>query len=386
MNSFKNKRILVTGGTGFIGGRIIEKLVLDHGAEVVALVHQFKNASRLARFPIQMVSGDIGDYSSLELAARKCDAIIHAAMSMSDSITQSRRSIVDGTKNVCEVAKANNSHLVHFSTISVYGNKDMHKISEDLPKNPEGDNYGLLKYEAEVIVQNYQRDGLVATILQPTIVYGPWSFWSTYARNLLKSGTLMLPRGGGGLCNAVYVDDVVEAVFLSLTRKEVAGPYLISGYKPITWQQFFYAHADDNIVSKIESMSDAEISDLRRELIIAPPKNQILPSKWKGHLKGLIVEFPGFKKVYNSKNGLKFLYQKLRGRQQEIRLPSSGSETIAYENSVKKVYPYASHLSLMESKSEVSIQKAKNELRYEPKFDISLGGQLTRQWIKWTGI
>lgn len=386
MNSLRNKRILVTGGTGFIGGRIIEKLVLDHNVEVVALVHQFKNASRLARFPIQMVSGDIGDYSSLEIAASKCDAIIHAAMSMSDSIAQSRRSIVDGTKNVCEVAKANHSQLVHFSTISVYGNKDVPSISEDLPKNPEGDNYGLLKYEAELIVQKYQRDGLDATILQPTIVYGPWSFWSTYARNLLKSGTIMLPLGGEGLCNAVYVDDVVEAVFLSLTRKEVPGPYLISGSKPITWKQYFCAHGNENIVSKIESISDAEISDLRRELIISPPKNNILPPKWKVHLKGLIVEFPGFKKVYNSKNGLKFLYQKLRGRQQEIRLPSSELEIAAYENSFKKVYPYASHLSLMESKSEVSIQKAKNELGYEPKFDISLGGQLTRQWMKWAGI
>jgi nucleoside-diphosphate-sugar epimerase len=387
MSSLKNKRILVTGATGFIGGRIVERLILEQGAEVVALVHQFKNASRLARFPVRMVGGDVGDRSSLENAARGCDAIIHAAMSMGGSSGENRRANVEGTRNVCEVAKTNQARLVHFSTVSVYGNSVNALLTEESPKNPGGDDYGMLKLDAERVVQQYQKDGLAATILQPTIVYGPWSFWSNYALNLLKTDFFALPFDGKGICNAVYIDDVVDAVFLALGREDCAqGPFLISGPAPTTWRKYFEAHLPSESIGKVCAMSEEELADFRKAHASPPAKPPILPPKWKEHLKGSIIEIPGFKKFYNSPDGPRSLYRRLRGRPTIKTSPSGVLEQPNGNVAQHKVFPSVSHLPLLESQTAVDIQNAKKVLGYSPKFDIETGGSLTRQWARWANL
>lgn len=387
MNSLKKKRILVTGATGFIGGRIVERLILEQGAEVVALVHQFKNASLLARFPVRMVGGDVSDRSSLENAAQGCDAIIHAAMSMGGSGEQNRRANVEGTQNVCEVAKALRARLVHFSTVSVYGNPLGSKLTEDLPKNPVADAYGLLKLDAERVVQQYQKDGLAASILQPTIVYGPWSLWSTYALGLVKADCLALPLDGKGICNAVYIDDVVDAVILALGREDCAqGPFLISGPAPTTWRKYFEAHLPPESIGKMCAMSVEELADFRKAHATPPAKPPILPPKWKEHLKGSIIEIPGFKKFYNSPIGPKSFYRRLRARP-EIKISPSGASEEANGNAAQhKAFPSVSHLPLLESLTAVDIQNAKKVLGYSPKFDLESGGGLTRQWARWANL
>ena len=59
MTPLTNATVLVTGATGFIGGRLAERLVVEHGARVRALVRNFGRAARLARFPIELVQGDL---------------------------------------------------------------------------------------------------------------------------------------------------------------------------------------------------------------------------------------------------------------------------------------------------------------------------------------
>jgi len=387
MSSLNNKRILVTGATGFIGGRIVERLVLEQGAEVVALVHQFKNASRLARFPIRMVGGDVCDLSSLQSAAKGCNAIIHAAMSMGGSSEDNRRANVEGTRNVCEVAKTNQARLVHFSTVSVYGNSANALLTEESPQNPHGDDYGMLKLDAERVVQQYQKEGLPATILQPTIVYGPWSFWSNYALNLLKTDFLALPLDGKGICNAVYIDDVCDAVFLAICREDCApGPFLVSAPAPTTWRKYFEAHLPPESMGKVCAMSDEELAEFRTAHATSSLRPPILPPKWKEHLKGSITEIPGFKKFYNSRNGPKSLYRRLRGRPAIKTSPSVSSEQANGNVAQHKIFPSISQLPLLESETAVDIQKAKKVLGYSPKFDIETGGILTRQWAQWANF
>src|SRR5437899_10163551 len=77
--SLQGKKVLVTGGTGFIGGRLVERLVLEWGAQVRVLVRNFAHAVRVARFPIEMVPGDTTDANAMKSAAKGCDAIFHCA-------------------------------------------------------------------------------------------------------------------------------------------------------------------------------------------------------------------------------------------------------------------------------------------------------------------
>src|SRR5208337_5054488 len=111
-----------TGATGFIGSRTVEILIRDHGASVRALVRNFTNVPRIARFPLEMVLGDVRDEGVLIQAAAGCDVIIHAAFDFSGSERDQHRAAVGGTEAVLKAALAASvSRVVHISTISVYG-------------------------------------------------------------------------------------------------------------------------------------------------------------------------------------------------------------------------------------------------------------------------
>ncbi len=73
------KQVLVTGATGFIGGRLVEKLVLEQHANVRVLVRDFSHASRIARFDLEMMRGDITDSSAVTEATKGCEVIFHCA-------------------------------------------------------------------------------------------------------------------------------------------------------------------------------------------------------------------------------------------------------------------------------------------------------------------
>src|SRR5690606_32312117 len=83
--------------------------------------------------------------------------------------------------------------------------------------------------------------GVRAAIVQPTTVYGPFvQVWTQSVIDRLKKGRIVLVNGGDGLCNAVYVDDVVTGTLLAATREEAVGEdFLISGPEPVTWWRFY---------------------------------------------------------------------------------------------------------------------------------------------------
>ena len=84
------KRALVTGGTGFIGGRLVERL-LREGADVRVLVRNFMKAPRLARHSVEMVAGDASVQADVERAVAGCDVVFHCAYGNSGSEEDQRR-------------------------------------------------------------------------------------------------------------------------------------------------------------------------------------------------------------------------------------------------------------------------------------------------------
>jgi len=73
------KQVLVTGGTGFIGGRLIERLYFEFQATVRTLVRNMTNAVRISRFPIEIIQGDVTNLDDVKRAAHGCDVIFHCA-------------------------------------------------------------------------------------------------------------------------------------------------------------------------------------------------------------------------------------------------------------------------------------------------------------------
>jgi UDP-glucose 4-epimerase len=87
----------VTGGTGFVGGQLVEQLILHEGAKVRVLVHTWAKAAYVSRFDVEFVQADIYDKDAMVRATQGCDYIIHLAITggrdAAESIAYSERAI-----------------------------------------------------------------------------------------------------------------------------------------------------------------------------------------------------------------------------------------------------------------------------------------------------
>jgi nucleoside-diphosphate-sugar epimerase len=237
------------------------------------------------------------------------------------------------------------------------------------------------------LVQQYQKSGLAATILQPTIVYGPWAFWSTHAAALMARGVLALPENGMGLCNAVYVDDVLDAVFLALQSEKVLhGPYLISGYEPVTWRDYFLAHADGHGSERVGNMTEQEKASKSRQFLTAISLRTLLPPQLRYHLKGFIRELPGLKRLHNRSPWMQSAFRVLKGLLGFGVAMNAQPSGDAELQDKPRVLPNPDHLPLLVSRTLVQIELAKSELGYKSRFNLAQGATLTSEWLRWSGL
>ena len=242
---FSGKTVLVTGGTGFIGGRLVEKLVLEHRARVRVLVRNFARAARIARLPIEMLPGDLGDPAAIRAAARGCEIVFHCAYDFAGTKDQQRRAAIESTRGVAEAAlKFGLTRMVHVSSFSIYAPMRDGDLTEDSPWPKCKNSYVLAKRDTERLVrQLHRRQRLPVVILQPTLVYGPFSsHWTIAPIQRLTTGLVPLLNHGEGYCNPVFIDDAVDAMILAAIRPGIDGEtFLISGEKPVTWKDFYGA-------------------------------------------------------------------------------------------------------------------------------------------------
>ena len=379
--NLRGQKIFVTGASGFIGGRLVEKLLIEEGAEVVALVRKFKNASRLARFPIKMVAGDVLDADGLAKAMGGCVFAVHCAMDASGTPEQNNRVTIDGTRNVCVAAqKAKVKRLVHLSTISVYGRTPTGPMNESTAKNPKHDAYGTSKLEAEGTVLDFSKAGLPYTVLQPTVVFGPWAYWTTSIATQLGSGTVVLPDDGEGFCNAVYVDDVVNAICCALRiDRPIPGPYLISAEFPVTWADYYHAYAKWIPGSAIGGEPAAAMERrLARQKFIGTIAPTLFPQTVRFKISRGLQNFPALWQAYNS----------ARGRcwsSNDADLPQSAFPIIIPDPQ-HRVYPRPEIVRFMTMRSSVSIRRAQDELGFKPRFDLNKAMEILGPWLQWAGF
>ena len=244
-------RVAVTGATGFIGGRLVERLLLESSATVDVVVRSYSGLARLSVLPgdrLRFHRADLGD-PSIDLAAdlADCDIVFHCAHGNRGETGERWRATTKGTHAVAEAcAAAGVRRLVHFSTVAVYDVGDREMFDETAPYvelRPGDLEYDQAKLGAEQALGEIASD-VEVVVLQPTVVYGPWGGrWTTLAVERLPKDAAALPTASqpGGTCNAVYVDDVVSAAFLAATVPEAKGErFLVSG-TPTTWGAFYDA-------------------------------------------------------------------------------------------------------------------------------------------------
>jgi nucleoside-diphosphate-sugar epimerase len=391
-SELSGKRILVTGGTGFIGGRLIERLVLEHGAKVRVLVHNFARASRIARFPVEMVRGDITEARDLEAAVRDCDIVYHCACATKGSPEFQRFVNVDGAKNVFEAAqRAGVQRVVYLSTVMVYGPRADGDLDETAARKYFGFVYADSKVDAEAIAFDYARNrNLPVTILQPTTVYGPFAAgWTINVLQQLKTGRVVLVNGGDGLCNLVYVDDVVNAMMLSAVNPKAVGEaFLISGTQPITWREFYSGYERMLGFSSTVSMSAEEAGQRPTN------RKHLLSEMWS-----ILRESPVRRRLLNTQEAiaLKNVTRSVlpANARNSLRRSVTGSGANngngagpAHAGALQKpvILLDATSARFIASKIRVRIDKAERLLGYHPRFDFESGLKLTEEWARWANL
>lgn len=245
----KRKRVLVTGAGGFLGGRAVEMLRERHGWDPVALVRAPKSASRLARWPVEIVLGDVCSRADMDRVLRGCDAVVHCAVGTFGSPEDVRKVTVDGTRVVAEAALAGGvKRFVHISTLFVHQREGALLIDETAPLQPaHRDRYGQNKLEAERALSALTGRGLSAIVLRPTRIYGPFS--KTFTERPLRAlseGRLVIGGNPDVPGNMVYVDNVVEAIARALEAPEnlSGSAYLINDAEQVSLREFYEFFAD----------------------------------------------------------------------------------------------------------------------------------------------
>lgn len=234
-------RILVTGATGFIGSRLCELLSLEYRLPYRALVRDFARATRIARLGAELVAGDLADAASLAQALQGCDAVVNLAHGDDRGARKQTQNLVEAC------TRAGVRRLVHISSMAVHGPAPAPPVltEANAPVRRWREAYSDAKAAGEAVVVEAGRRGVLETVvLRPTIVYGPYSFFVTPIVQDARAGYVSLIDGGRGVCNAVYVDDVCEAILAALDRDDAVGEaFLVNGDCRITWRDFITTFA-----------------------------------------------------------------------------------------------------------------------------------------------
>ena len=228
--NLKNQTVLVTGGGGFIGSRLCERLV-QSGATVRAFVRYTSRAEiGLLRFlepdilkKVEIIRGDLRDFSAVEQASRGVDIVFHlgALISIPYSYVHPVETVqtnVLGTLNILEACRKSGTKLVHTSTSEVYGTALRVPIDEDHPLQGQSP-YSASKIGADKLVESYFRSfGLPTVTVRPFNTYGPGqstrAVIPTIITQALAGGVVRLGNLDA-IRDFTYLDDTVEGFLLT---------------------------------------------------------------------------------------------------------------------------------------------------------------------------
>ncbi|HWM55036.1 MAG TPA: NAD-dependent epimerase/dehydratase family protein [Solirubrobacterales bacterium] len=234
-------KVFVTGGTGFIGGKVVRQL-RERGDDVTCLVRDPARGEKLKAQGCELVSGDLGDGAAIRRGMEGCDGVIHVAAMYEVGIPKSQHAAmyaanVEGTKLVLRSAlEAKVPKVVYVSTVGAFGNTKK-KVVDETYKHPGREftsYYEQTKWEAHRVADEMiAGENLPCVIVQPGGVYGPGD--TSQVADLLGeflAGKLpLIPFPELGIC-MTHVDDIAAGILLALDKGKEGEDYVLSG--PVT--------------------------------------------------------------------------------------------------------------------------------------------------------
>ena len=238
---FSGRRLLLTGGAGFIGSHLAERLLATNQVVVLDTLRRNALASAgLDRHPnLTLIQGDVTDLGVMQKAVEGCDAVIHlASIAGVDTVLKNpvltmRVSLV-GTMNALEAAQAAGTvkRFIDFSTSEVFGRYAYNVTEWDATTlGAVGEarwTYAVAKLATEHLAMNYWKQyGLPSCSIRPFNIYGPRQVGEGAVHHFivraLKGEPLQVHNDGAQIRAWCYIDDIVEGILTALVKEEAVG-------------------------------------------------------------------------------------------------------------------------------------------------------------------
>ena len=239
-------RVLVTGGSGFLGSWVCE-LLSERGDDVRALVRRTSNTKHLKTLArVELAEGTVEDARSVDEAARGIDAIIHCAglVKARDEDELSRVN-VEGSRNVLNAAKKHGAkRFVHVSSLEASGpSRDGKPVARDQERPVTA--YGRSKLASEKAVLA-SKDDVHVVVLRPGAIYGPRDAEILDAFKSVKRGLMPTIAGGHALGSFVWGPDCAAACLRAIEADVPSGStYFVDDGGPAVSQREFLEMIED---------------------------------------------------------------------------------------------------------------------------------------------
>lgn len=235
------QKVVVTGGTGFIGSHLVPRLYREGFSRITVPVRRYGTCARVAVFPVNLTRVNLLDYQAVMKAFNGARFVFHLAYGR-DGIDTSRVT-VEGTRNVVNAAvQCGAESVVILSSMYVFGHPDTDVlVDESWPYCPAGGGYGRDKVRMERWCKKRAKssNGTRITILNPSCVYGPLG--DVYTRmpvDMARQRKFCLINDGIGIANYTFIDNLVDAIMLAARRREAHGENLIINDGFCSWKEF----------------------------------------------------------------------------------------------------------------------------------------------------
>lgn len=250
MQSLRDVPLLVTGASGFIGGRLAERLAQEDGARVVGVGRTFREEALLTAAGVELARADLRDQGVLARLCEGKQVVFHLAAWLPRSKggeAEATAINVDLTRALAQAAaRAGTQRMVVLSSVAAYGLPPTDEVEESIPiDTAQPSLYGRTKALGEQALREVAaHTGLSIAIIRPAMVYGPRSSgWTAGMLRMVQKGTPVLFGAAEGYAFPVYVDDVVHMTRLAGTCAQAHGEAFNASDAPLTWQAFFAFYA-----------------------------------------------------------------------------------------------------------------------------------------------